>query len=80
MTASLDILPSEKENEWRVFAKDSMFQLGTIEWQEHDKKYDFVANANSKLMKLTQHEPMRSELLMFCRQQTAERLERGGNT
>jgi hypothetical protein len=76
-TEALDFV--QIEDKWIVYAKNSQFVLGAIEWRDDKKAYDYAPNANGKLMKITQQEQTRNELLTFCRQQTQERVEAGGN-
>ena len=64
---------------WKVFAKNSMFKLGTVEWVEGKKAYDFIPNSNAKFMKVTQDEGMKRELQRLCKEQTEARVETEGN-
>ena len=64
---------------WTVYAKSSYFALGAIEWVEGKNAYEYVPNSNGKLIKVTRGEKSRGELLEFCKERTAEKLESGGN-
>ena len=77
-TKELDFIPESGER-WTVYAKDSYFALGHIVWSEDKKAYDFVPNSNGKLLKVTQQELIRNELIAFCEEQTAIRVEESGN-
>jgi hypothetical protein len=74
-TKSFDFVLTD--DKWQVFAKDSSFELGTIEWVRG--KYDFLPNTNAKMMKITRDEALRNELIQFCAEKGKEREEHGGN-
>jgi len=77
-TKELDFIVAS-EGRWYVYAKSSYFSLGYVEWSEQKKAYDYLPNSNGKLMKITQQEVCRQELIAFCKMKTEERQELGGN-
>ena len=68
-TKELDFIASAEPEKWTVYAKDSYFHLGHIAWSESKKAFDYFPNTNGKMLKITQHEVARIELLVFCGEQ-----------
>lgn len=77
-TEEVEFVEVEHEK-WAVYAKNSTFPLGAIAWSDDKKAFDYIPNSNGKLMKITQREISRRELLAFCKEQTDKKIEQGGN-
>jgi hypothetical protein len=77
-TEVFDFIENGSEK-WLVYAKNSQCLLGTIEWREDKKLYDYVPNSNGKLMKVLHQPDARRELQYFCETHTTERVEQQGN-
>src|ERR1019366_3179346 len=60
-TEVFDFIENGSEK-WLVYAKNSQCLLGTIEWREDKKLYDYVPNSNGKLMKVLHQPDARREL------------------
>lgn len=77
MAEELDIQPLPSQEGWAVYAKDSSFKLGYILWDEDEKKFDYKPNANGNMLKITQRESARNQLLAFCDEQTKLKIQSG---
>jgi hypothetical protein len=73
-----DFIPSPAGG-WIVYAKSSYFNLGMLQWSEEKDTYDYVPNANGKMLHITNREAMRVELLAFIAEQNKLRAESAGN-
>jgi hypothetical protein len=79
-TEELDFAEAaDGSGKWVVYAKNSVFNLGHIEWKEEKKSYDYVPNTNANLMKATHREQSRRELQLMCQELNKQRDEQGGN-
>jgi hypothetical protein len=79
-TKELDFIGTPEPERWAVYAKDSYFILGHVAWSESKKAFDYFPNTNGKMMKITQQEVTRNELLQFCGEQTEIRLKQVQDT
>lgn len=70
MSDELDFQPLPSQEGWVVYAKDSSFKLGYVLWDDDEKKFDYKPNANGNMLKITQRESARSQLIAFCDEQT----------
>jgi len=76
-TLELDFIPAGEAGEkWSVYAKNSYFLLGSVEWSESKNAYEYLPSTNGKMLHISSREPARAELFEFCRAQTE--LKRGG--
>ena len=74
-TKELDFIAAAEPEKWTVYAKDSYFSLGHVAWSESKKAFDYFPNTNGKMMKITQQEVARNELLQFCSEQAEIKLK-----